>query len=111
MRAKTASITDKNLPTIRTCIACRTSTEKDSLIRIVRTVKGELDIDNSGKLPGRGAYLCKNVDCWENGFIPVSLQESLNLINPPSEKEFNILTKKARDIILESLAKKKVRNK
>ncbi len=111
MRTRTASIRGRNLSTMRTCIACRTPAQKNSLIRIVRTVQGELDIDNNGKLPGRGAYLCENVSCWENGFIPVSLQESLHLVNPPSKTEFNLLTKKARDIILESLAKKKGQTK
>ena len=109
MRTGTTSITNRNYRAMRTCIACKTPAEKNDLIRIVRTVQGELDIDNTGKLPGRGAYLCENVGCWESGFVPVSLQESLNLVNPPSDIEFSILTKKARDIILKSLETRRVR--
>jgi|TARA_B100001750_G_C15507896_1_gene601627 predicted RNA-binding protein YlxR (DUF448 family) len=76
-------------------------------VRIVRTAQDNLDIDTNGTLAGRGAYLCKNVDCWENGFVPQSLQESLNLVSPPTTKFLSTLAKKARDIILESLNDKK----
>ena len=107
MRTSTTSTKYKIHPTIRTCIACRTRDNKNNLVRIVRTAQGNLDIDISGALAGRGAYLCKNVDCWENGFVPQSLQDSLNLVNPPTTKTLSALTKKARDIILESLNGKK----
>jgi predicted RNA-binding protein YlxR (DUF448 family) len=33
-------------------------------VRIVRTPGGELNIDESGRLSGRGAYLCRNAACW-----------------------------------------------
>jgi predicted RNA-binding protein YlxR (DUF448 family) len=35
---------------------------KQTLLRIVLTPQGQLSIDPSGKLNGRGAYLQKNVD-------------------------------------------------
>ena len=107
MRTSTPSTKYKIHPTIRTCIACRTHENKNNLVRIVRTAQGNLDIDSNGNLAGRGAYLCKNVDCWENGFGPQSLQDSLNLVNPPTTKTLSVLTKKARDIILESINGKK----
>ena len=48
---------------IRTCVSCRTSSEKKSLVRIVRTSEGEVRIDPTGKAPGRGAYLCGAKEC------------------------------------------------
>ncbi len=36
---------------------------KKELIRIVKTAEGEIKIDATGKLNGRGAYICKNVEC------------------------------------------------
>lgn len=48
---------------IRTCVGCRESSDKKSLLRIVRTTDGEVRLDPSGKLPGRGAYLCGKKDC------------------------------------------------
>lgn len=50
----------------RTCVGCRQSLPKRSLIRIVRTPEG-LRIDPTGKLPGRGAYLHDSRACWESG--------------------------------------------
>jgi predicted RNA-binding protein YlxR (DUF448 family) len=48
---------------IRTCVSCRESSEKKALVRIVRTGNGDVVIDPSGKLAGRGAYLCCASKC------------------------------------------------
>lgn len=49
----------------RTCIGCRQTSTKRTLIRIVRTPEGQVVIDETGKRAGRGAYLCPNRRCWE----------------------------------------------
>jgi len=54
----------KHLPQ-RTCIACRQIKEKKALIRLVRADNEAVEVDISGKKPGRGAYLCPNKACWE----------------------------------------------
>lgn len=36
---------------------------KKELIRIVKTTEGEIKVDATGKLNGRGAYICKKVEC------------------------------------------------
>ena len=51
----------------RTCIACRQVKAKQELVRIVKTKDEGIVIDTHGKKPGRGAYLCKTKECWENG--------------------------------------------
>lgn len=48
---------------LRKCIVCTLQKDKDDLIRIVRDKEGKISIDNSGKLNGRGAYICKNKKC------------------------------------------------
>ena len=53
----------KHIPQ-RTCVACREVNEKRSLIRIVRTPEG-VEVDPTGRKPGRGAYLHDTKDCWE----------------------------------------------
>lgn len=53
----------KNKKPIRTCIACRQEFEKNQLVRIVKTPEGEFKVDYSGKLNGRGAYLCGAPEC------------------------------------------------
>ena len=50
----------------RTCVGCRESLAKRELIRIVRRPEG-VEIDPTGKLSGRGAYLHNRRSCWEKG--------------------------------------------
>lgn len=51
----------KKIP-LRTCVVTREKLEKKDLIRVVRTPNGEVVIDETGKLNGRGAYLKKDID-------------------------------------------------
>lgn len=48
----------------RSCVVCREKTDKRALIRLV-FVDDSLRIDETGKMNGRGAYLCRNQECWE----------------------------------------------
>ena len=49
----------------RMCAVCRKKGDKNSLVRIVKDKSGNIEIDNSYKLNGRGAYICKNQECIE----------------------------------------------
>ncbi len=55
----------KHIPQ-RTCVGCRTVLPKRSLIRLVRLPEG-VQVDPTGKLAGRGAYLHNCRSCWEKG--------------------------------------------
>ncbi len=48
---------------MRKCVGCNTSKDKRELIRVVKNAEGEISIDTTGKKPGRGAYICKDVNC------------------------------------------------
>jgi uncharacterized protein len=50
----------------RTCVGCREILPKRTLIRVVRT-GGGVQIDLTGKMAGRGAYLHNKRSCWERG--------------------------------------------
>ena len=63
MKQKKAQPKQKHVPQ-RVCIACRQAAGKRSLIRIVRTKDG-IEIDLSGKMAGRGAYLHPDQACWQ----------------------------------------------
>ena len=52
----------KKIPS-RTCIGCGTQKSKTELIRIVKTQSGEIKLDKTGKLPGRGANICDKSEC------------------------------------------------
>jgi len=53
----------KHVP-VRTCVVCRQKDAKRTLTRLVRTIDG-VQIDPTGKLNGRGAYVCDDPACWE----------------------------------------------
>ena len=53
---------EKKIP-MRTCIACRTEKPKKQLIRIVKNKEGVFAVDRTGKLSGRGAYICDDKNC------------------------------------------------
>ena len=61
----------------RSCIACRQKKPKWEMVRIVCTTGGALEIDNRGKKAGRGAYLCKQQNCWEVGLAKKKLEYAL----------------------------------
>ena len=55
---------EKKIP-MRTCIACRTEKPKKELMRIVKTKDGVFTLDRTGKVSGRGAYVCDDKACME----------------------------------------------
>ncbi|PKM50733.1 MAG: DUF448 domain-containing protein [Firmicutes bacterium HGW-Firmicutes-7] len=52
----------KKMP-LRKCIGCQEMKNKKSLIRIVKNKEDEFFVDLTGKLNGRGAYICPTQDC------------------------------------------------
>ncbi len=48
---------------LRKCTGCNEMKEKRELVRIVKNKDGEVSLDLSGKKPGRGAYICKDIEC------------------------------------------------
>lgn len=71
----------------RTCVACRCTTAKRELVRIVRTPEGTVEIDASGKKSGRGAYLCRAQQCWQSALKKERLDHALKAKLTPEEKE------------------------
>jgi len=61
----------------RSCVACRTSAAKRELVRIVRLPTGVVEVDPTGKKSGRGAYLCRQVTCWEEALKRNRLSKAL----------------------------------
>ena len=57
----------------RMCLGCRTTHLKKDMIRGVRSPDNVYSVDMTGKSPGRGAYICRNEECFrraerEHGF-------------------------------------------
>jgi len=68
----------KNIPQ-RTCMGCNTKKDKKDLIRIVKNNKNEITIDKTGKIEGRGAYICNSVQCLEKVIKSKRLERSLDI--------------------------------
>ena len=66
----------------RQCMGCRERKEKREMIRVVRTTEGEVRLDFSGKLNGRGAYICPNLECLKKARKSKSLERSLEVPIP-----------------------------
>jgi predicted RNA-binding protein YlxR (DUF448 family) len=66
----------KHVP-LRTCIVCQEKHPKRELIRVVRRPEGCIELDPTGKLSGRGAYLCRDARCWEPALVQRQLQKAL----------------------------------
>ena len=49
----------------RTCMGCNVKKDKKEFIRIVKNKENEINIDKTGKIEGRGAYICDNIECLE----------------------------------------------
>lgn len=49
----------------RTCCVCRAKGPKRDLVRVMLAA-GQVEIDPTGKGPGRGAYLCRRLECWQS---------------------------------------------
>ena len=75
----------KHIPQ-RTCVACRQVRSKRDLIRVVRNADGGIQIDETGKKAGRGAYLCRSAACWRIALERGSLNRSLKTILTPDQR-------------------------
>ena len=61
----------------RTCMGCQTKKDKRDLVRIVRSPAGEISVDLTGKKPGRGAYICHDLECLNKVVKSKRLERSL----------------------------------
>ena len=85
----------KKIP-LRKCTGCQEMKSKKELVRIVKNDEGELSLDTTGKKPGRGAYICKNVECLEKAQKCKGLERSFKSPVPKDVYE------KLREELMES---------
>lgn len=55
----------KKIP-MRMCLGCNEMKPKKEMIRVVKSAEGEISLDFTGKKSGRGAYICKNTECFQS---------------------------------------------
>ncbi|MGI6077048.1 MAG: RNase P modulator RnpM [Fastidiosipilaceae bacterium] len=81
----------------RMCIACRQMMPKQTLIRVVAGPEGGLRLDERGKLPGRGAYICKKQDCLNKAIGERRIEQHLK--QRFLQSEVNALEKEMKKLI------------
>ena len=62
---------------MRMCVGCREMKPKKELIRAVRSPEGTVSLDQTGKKPGRGAYVCFNAECLRRALKQKQLDRAL----------------------------------
>ncbi|SDX81342.1 hypothetical protein SAMN02910264_00742 [Ruminococcaceae bacterium YAD3003] len=85
----------------RSCVSCRTVREKKDLLRVVVTPEGDVVYDPSGKMAGRGAYLCPNEECITQE-LKKAAKLSKGLKKPLTEEEIKALAQSLLGSIKES---------
>ena len=66
----------RKLPT-RRCTGCGEHFPKNTLIRVLRTPDGQVVLDLTGKMSGRGAYICKSSACFKKARKSRRIESSL----------------------------------
>lgn len=87
----------KKVP-LRKCTGCNEMKQKKELVRVVKApdkkdengqiiAKGQVALDLSGKMPGRGAYVCKNTECLEKAIKARRFERAFSCKIPPEVYE------------------------
>lgn len=79
----------------RTCMGCNEKKSKKEFIRIVKNKDNEINIDKTGKMPGRGAYICDDIQCLEKLIKTKRLEKVFDM------KISNEIYEKLRGVILD----------
>ena len=66
----------------RQCMGCRERKAKREMIRVVRGVDGTVSLDFGGKMSGRGAYVCPDLNCLKKALRSKALDRALEVTIP-----------------------------
>ncbi len=72
---------------LRMCLACKANKPKKELIRVVMQEENKFEIDFTGKINGRGAYVCNNSECVEKTIKQKILHKSFKTNIPQNVYE------------------------
>lgn len=63
---------------MRMCVGCREMKPKKELLRVVKSAKGDISFDRTGKQSGRGAYICASEACLQKAVKARMLERALD---------------------------------
>lgn len=84
----------------RMCVGCQQMKSKRELIRVVKNQEGEISLDLTGKAPGRGAYICRDIKCLDNAVKSKRFERTFEKAVPSEVYE------KLREGLLNSMGEK-----
>ena len=84
----------KKIP-LRKCLGCQEQKDKRMLIRVVKNKEGEISIDLTGKANGRGAYICKDMTCFDKAKKKKAFERALQ--SNISEELYATMSKELED--------------
>lgn len=85
---------------LRKCTGCGEMKNKKEMIRVIKTPEDEILLDKTGKMNGRGAYICPLMDCMQKARKSRALERSLKM--PIPEDVYDTLEKELRELDSES---------
>ena len=85
----------KKIP-LRQCVGCLEMKPMNELIRVIKTVEGNVELDSTGKKNGRGAYICPCMDCLKKARKSKGIERSLKIAIP--DEVYENLDREMRDI-------------
>ncbi len=73
---------NKKIPE-RKCLGCNIRRPKGELVRVVRLSDGSVTLDKTGKVSGRGAYICPDIKCYNKARKAKRFETNLEMEIPP----------------------------
>jgi uncharacterized protein len=80
---------------MRMCLGCQEMKPKKELIRVVKNKDDDISSDFTGKKPGRGAYICKSIACFEKARKAKRFERAF--VAPISDEVYETLKKQLED--------------
>lgn len=76
---------------MRMCAICRQQFPKRELIRLAKTSDGRITLDDTGKKPGRGVYICHGEDCLAQALKGARLEKAVGVkVDPDILNELKV---------------------
>ena len=70
--------TKKKVP-LRKCVGCGEMKPKKEMVRVIKDSENNISVDLTGKKNGRGAYICKSIDCFHQAEKNKGIERSLKM--------------------------------
>ena len=88
-------MTNKKIP-MRQCIGCGEMKAKKELIRVIKANDDSISLDATGRMNGRGAYICPSSECLKKATKSKGLERSFKM--PIPKEIYDMLAKEMGEL-------------